>query len=228
MMAETTLAMAFLAGLLGSGHCIGMCGGLVCAFFLRMGEGTRGAFTYAAYHGARVLVYVMVGVLAGMLGLVLTSTGIVGKTQAILQIVAGLVVILLGFDILGVSPWRMKLNLLPTAWLHGAVRLAGTRPLAGAFTGGLVNGLMPCSLTLAMAVKATTAEGPLDGGLLMLAFGLGTLPSMLLVSVLLARLGATRRAQLLKVAALFVIALGAATVWQGATYFNVMKGLANW
>ncbi|MFA7617945.1 MAG: sulfite exporter TauE/SafE family protein [Thiohalomonadaceae bacterium] len=220
--------MAFFAGLLGSGHCIGMCGGLVCAFFMRIGQGARGALIYAAYHGARVLVYVIVGVLAGMLGLVLTSTGIVGKTQAILQILAGVIVILLGLDILGIAPWRLRLNFLPTAWLQGAVRLAATRPVTGAFTGGLINGLMPCSLTLAMAVKATTAQGPLDGGLLMLAFGLGTLPSMLLMSVLLARLGATRRAQLLRVAALFVIALGVATVWQGARYFAVMKGLANW
>ncbi|MGE0082285.1 MAG: sulfite exporter TauE/SafE family protein [Thiohalomonadaceae bacterium] len=227
-MTDTTLAMAFLAGLLGSGHCIGMCGGLVCAFFLRMGEGARGPFTYAAYHGARVLVYVTVGVLAGMLGLVLTSTGIVGKTQAVLQILAGLVVIVLGLDILGIGPWRLRWNFLPAAWLQGAVRIAATRPRTGAFAGGLVNGLMPCSLTLAMAVKATTAQGPLEGGLLMLAFGLGTFPSMLLVSVLLARLGAARRAQLLKVAALFVIALGVATVWQGARYFSVMKGLANW
>jgi sulfite exporter TauE/SafE len=227
-MLETTLAMAFLAGLLGSGHCIGMCGGLVCAFFLGMGEGARQPLAYAAYHGARVLVYVIVGVLAGMLGLVLTSTGMVGKAQAILQIFAGVVVILLGLDILGIGPWRLRLNLLPTAWLHGAVRLAGTRPVAGAAAGGLLNGMMPCSLTLAMAVKATTAQGPLDGGLLMLAFGLGTLPSMVFISILLARLGATRRAQLLKLAALFVIALGVATVWQGATYFSVMKGLANW
>lgn len=227
-MGTATLGMAFLAGLLGSGHCIGMCGGLVCAFFLRMHEGARQPLTYAAYHGARVSVYVLVGVLAGLLGLVLTSTGIVGKAQALLQILAGAVVILLGLDILGASPWRMRLNLLPTAWLHGAVNLAARRPVAGAAAGGLVNGLMPCSLTLAMAVKATTVEGPFAGGLLMLAFGLGTLPSMLLVSVLLARLGATRRAQLLKLAALFVIALGIATMWQGATYFSVMKGLANW
>jgi sulfite exporter TauE/SafE len=79
-----------------------------------------------------------------------------------------------------------------------------------------------------VAVKATTAGGPLQGSLLMLAFGLGTLPSMLFVSALFGKLGVKLRGQLLKVAALFVIALGLSTLIQGLTFFNAIKGLANW
>lgn len=229
MQAEFTYLMAFLAGLLGSGHCIGMCGGLVCAVFLKLGEGARTPMAYAAYHGARVSVYVLVGIVAGALGLVLTSAGIVGKAQGILQIIAGLVVILLGFDILGIGPWRLNLNTLPSV-LMGRVlnRGGGYGPVTGALVGGVVNGLMPCSLTLAVAVKATMSGGPAEGGLLMLAFGMGTVPSMLVISLLLGKLGVRQRGLLLKVAALFVITLGIATVWQGAAYFEAMKGLANW
>lgn len=93
---------------------------------------------------------------------------------------------------------------------------------------GTLNGFMPCALTLAMAVKATTAGSAGGGALLMFVFGLGTLPSMLLVSVLFARLGARVRGRLLQVAAIFVIGLGVATLYQGVTFFEVMKGLPNW
>jgi sulfite exporter TauE/SafE len=64
-----------------------------------------------------------------------------------------------------------------------------------------------------------------EGGLLMLALGAGTLPSMLFASVLFGRLGPRLRGLLQKGAALFVIALGATTFWQGFTYFRVMQRL---
>jgi hypothetical protein len=62
-------------------------------------------------------------------------------------------------------------------------------PVLGAAISGAINGLMPCSMTMAMAVKATTAPSPPEGMLLMLAFGAGTLPSMLFASVLFGKLG---------------------------------------
>ncbi|MDQ5914268.1 MAG: uncharacterized protein QG584_150, partial [Pseudomonadota bacterium] len=97
----------------------------------------------------------------------------------------------------------------------------------GAAIAGLVNGLMPCSMTMAMAVKATTAPSVPEGGLLLLAFGAGTLPSMLLASVLFGKLGPKMRGYLQKGAGLFVIALGLSTLWQGIAYFRVMNRLVN-
>ena len=84
---------------------------------------------------------------------------------------------------------------------------------------------MPCSMTMAMAVKAATAPSVAEGGLLMLAFGAGTLPAMLSASVLFGRLGPRLRGWLLKGAALFVVALGASTLWQGIRYYGVMYRL---
>jgi sulfite exporter TauE/SafE len=221
--------LAFMAGILGSGHCVGMCGSLVSACFVRMGEAGKGVVPALAYHGARVSIYVLVGFLAAGLGLALVSTGIVGKVQGILQIVAGVVVILLGLDILGWLPRRLPLIGMPmrsfgkyyfAAASKGAVR--------GSAMAGLMNGLMPCALTLAVAVKATAAPQVWQGGLLMLAFGLGTLPSMLFVSLVLGRLGASARGWLLKGAAMVVIALGVETLLQGLRFFAVMKNLSNW
>ena len=222
--AEFSYWLAFMTGLLGSGHCLGMCGGLVSGFFMKLGA--KGVWPYLAYHGARVSLYAVVGIIAAAIGAVLVSTGQIGLWQGALQIVAGIVVILLGLDLLGVSPVRNRLGFAPIAWLRKQFTLAVQKgPVVGALIGGAINGLMPCSMTMAMAVKATTAPSILEGGLLMLAFGAGTLPSMLSASFLFGKLGPRLRGWLLKGAALFVIALGVSTLWQGLRYYAVMRSL---
>ena len=80
-------------------------------------------------------------------------------------------------------------------------------------------------MTMAMAVQATTAPSPPEGMLLLLAFGAGTLPSMLSASFLFGKLGPALRGWLLKGAALFVIALGVSTLWQGVRFYLVMHKL---
>jgi sulfite exporter TauE/SafE len=201
-----------------------MCGGLVSGFFMKLGA--RGIWPYFAYHGARVGIYAVVGLIAAAVGAVLVSTGEFGKFQGVLQIVAGAIVILLGLDLLGVSQIRNRLGFAPVAWLRKQFGLAVQKgPVVGALIGGAINGLMPCSMTMAMAVKATTAPSVLEGGLLMLAFGAGTLPSMLSASFLFGKLGPGLRGWLLKGAALFVIVLGVSTLWQGVRYYMVMHRL---
>jgi len=227
--AELSYGLAFMTGILGSGHCIGMCGALVSGFFLKFGDAGRGLAPVAAYHAARLTMYTLVGLIAAALGAVLVQTGIIGKAQGILQIIAGVVVILLGLETMGKSPFRLTMSFAKVSWLHKLMFEAPKKGVvAGAAIGGVVNGLMPCSMMMAMAVKATTAASPIEGGLLMLAFGAGTLPSMLFVSLIFHKLGAKVRGVLLKGAAVIVIALGLATVYQGIAYYGVMSKLGNW
>jgi sulfite exporter TauE/SafE len=221
---EFSYALAFMTGLLGSGHCLGMCGGLVSAFFMKLQA--KGPWPYLTYHAGRIGMYALVGLVAALLGAVLVSTGRIGLAQGVLQIVAGVIVILLGFDLLGVSPIRNVYGFAPVAWLRRQFMTAAQKgPVVGALIGGSINGMMPCSMTMAMAVQATTAPSPPEGMLLMLAFGAGTLPSMLSASFLFGKLGPRLRGWLLKGAALFVIALGVSTLWQGLRYFLVMVKL---
>lgn len=224
---EINFALAFIAGLMGSGHCVGMCGGLVSAFFLRFAGNVQGPAPYIAYHAARIGVYTLVGVLASAIGAVLVSTGLIGAMQGILQVFAGLVMILLGLDILGFLRLNLSFCGLSSAtmrnWFLGATRRG---PVIGSLMGGLLNGLMPCSLIFAMAIKAATVPNPLEGGLLLLAFGLGTLPAMLFVSLALGKLGARARGLLLKGAAGVVMVMGVFTILQGISFFNIMRGLA--
>jgi len=222
--AAFSYALAFMTGLLGSGHCLGMCGALVSGFFMKVRRG--GTAAYIAYHGARLAIYSVVGLIAAAIGAVLVSTGIVGLAQGVLQIVAGTVVILLGLDLMGVSPIRNTVGFAPVAWLRKQF-VAATRkgPVVGAAIGGAINGMMPCSMTMAMAVQATTAPSVPEGMLLMLAFGAGTLPSMMSASFLFGKLGPRLRGGLLRIAALFVIALGTSTLWQGVRFYLAMVKL---
>ena len=215
---------AFMVGLLGSGHCIGMCGGLVSGCFMKLKA--AGPWPYAAYHVSRISIYAGVGLIAALLGTVLVASGMTGLAQGVLQILAGAIVILLGLDLLGVSPIRNAYGFAPMAWLSRQFMTAAQKgPVLGAAISGAINGLMPCSMTMAMAVKATTAGSPPEGMLLMLAFGAGTLPSMLFASVLFGKLGPRLRGGLQKLAALFVIALGVAPLSQGVRFYLVMYRL---
>ncbi|MDK9702270.1 MAG: sulfite exporter TauE/SafE family protein [Sulfuritalea sp.] len=222
--AEYSYWAAFMVGILGSGHCIGMCGGLVSGCFMKLQA--KGPWPYAAYHASRIAIYAGVGLIAALLGTVLVASGMTGLAQGVLQILAGAIVILLGLDLLGVSPIRNTYGFAPMAWLGRQFATASQKgPVLGAAISGAINGLMPCSMTMAMAVKATTAASPPEGMLLMLAFGAGTLPSMLFASVLFGKLGPKLRGGLQKLAALFVIALGVSTLWQGVRFYLVMYKL---
>ncbi|MEG3638018.1 sulfite exporter TauE/SafE family protein [Magnetococcus sp. PR-3] len=221
-------SMAFMAGILGSGHCLGMCGGLVSAFFMGRFSDQHRWVPHGLYHGARLFIYFTLGVLAGWLGLILTSSGLVGKAQAILQILAGLLVIFLGLEIMGLKGLQLGYDFWPFNRLSARFMKVGEKgALRGAIAGGVLNGLMPCSLTLAMVVQATTSGGAQQGGTLMLAFGAGTLPAMLFVGFAFHKLGIIVRGWLLKIAALFIVIMGLQTLWQGLTFFSIMRLLGN-
>lgn len=223
----TSLGLAFVAGLLGSGHCVGMCGGLVSACFLRLARFGRNGASHVAYHAARLAVYALAGAIAAGLGEVLPQTGRFGFAQGILQILAGVALVVLGLDLLGRLPFALVIGFAPLAWSRRLFAAALDRgPVAGALLAGLANGLMPCALTLAMAIKASTAGAAVDGALLMLAFGAGTLPSMAGLGVASAKLSMAGRARLTKVAALVVIVMGVALIVQGFAYTRVMGMLA--
>jgi len=211
--------LAFIAGVLGSGHCLGMCGALVSGYFMNVGK-SKSYLPYFAYQFARILVYIMIGLLAASLSTVLVSGGMVGKVQSVLQMVIGAIVIILALGILGLVPWQGSMKLLPMNWLRKGYASARTRgPLYGAIIAGFLNGLMPCPLTFAMYVQATTPASVMEGGLLMLAFGAGTLPTMLFISFAFAKMGASIRGIMLKSAAIIMIFMGSNTIYKGLTFY---------
>jgi sulfite exporter TauE/SafE len=211
--------LAFMAGVLGSGHCLGMCGALVSGYFMKAGP-SRTYLPYFVYQIARIFVYTLVGFAAAALGVVLVSSGVFGKFQSILQMSIGFVVIILALGILGWIPFQGSVRLLPMNLLRRGYAESKTRgPILGAMIAGLLNGLMPCPLTFAMAVKATSATTIMEGGLLMLTFGAGTLPTMLFVSVAFGKMSAHFRGLMLKSAAFIMIIMGCNTIYMGMSFY---------
>jgi sulfite exporter TauE/SafE len=214
-------SLAFIAGFLGSGHCLGMCGALVSGYFMNSGK-TRSYWPYLVYQLARILVYTMVGFAAASLGVVLVAGGIFGQIQSVLQMFIGIVVIFLALGILGWIPFQGSIRLIPMQVLRKGYASSRTKgPIVGAMLAGFLNGMMPCPLTFAMAVKATTATSILEGGALMAAFGAGTLPMMMFVSVAFGKISANIRGLMLKAAALIMIFMGANTFYRGLSFYVV-------
>ena len=211
--------LAFMAGFLGSGHCLGMCGALVSGYFMNAKSNSH--LPYYCYQFARIFVYTCVGFLAAALGVVLVSSGMFGKIQSMLQIFIGAVVIILAFGILGWIPFQGSFRLLPMNLLRkGFMTSRSKGPVLGATIAGLLNGLMPCPLTFAMAVKATSAPSILEGGALMLTFGAGTLPTMLFISYAFGKMSASVRGMMLKLAAFIMIAMGCNTIYMGLMSYD--------
>ncbi len=192
----------FLVGLLGGTHCVGMCGGIVGA--LSMGGPPRLSL-HLAYNLGRIASYAVAGALVGALGgLSLALSGQLPLRLA-LAVAANLMLVALGLYLVGVTRALAFVERLgQNLWrrLQPLTRrfLPATTP-ARAFPLGLLWGWLPCGLVYSALATALTSGSALRGGLLMLAFGAGTLPNLLLAGFLLARLRAIVQRPLLRAAA---------------------------
>ncbi|MGD8575317.1 MAG: sulfite exporter TauE/SafE family protein, partial [Gammaproteobacteria bacterium] len=179
-LAPTVLAM-FLAGLLGSGHCMGMCGGIATALGALPGE--RPVWLQALlFNGGRVLGYGLLGLAAGGLSNLLGS-GMLPAGLAWLRLAAATLLVLLGAQLLFQRGLLAPLERMGgRLWKHIA-------PLAGRALGhdhggaalgvGMLWALLPCGLVYTALAASLTTGDPAAGAATMLAFGLGTLPAML-------------------------------------------------
>jgi len=222
---ELTLAMAFATGLFGALHCLGMCGGLAGGFFVQRQVQPRLAPQFI-YHASRLFIYALLGMAGAWAGRSLAQTGLTGKAQGILMMGAGLLILVLGLRMILARPRRPALA--PTGGLE--VRLEPmTRPPRpwSPLLFGTLNGLIPCSLVFSIALKATATGDPGRAGLLMLAFGLGTLPMMAAVTGFGAFVGARARDFSARIAGGLVAILGLWTLYEGYSFFDIMRGLAN-
>jgi uncharacterized protein len=229
MSAELTLPLAFLTGVMGALHCLGMCTGLAGGYFVRYGSGVG---TVLYYHAARILVYGVLGTAGASVGRVLVQQGMVGKGQGLVMIAAGLLIIGIGLGLVWSS---IRRGIAGSGSHHRSPRsqevpLPSTplrpKPWLAPFA-GTINGLVPCSLTVSVAIKAAATADPLRAGLLMLAFGLGTLPTMALVSLTGTIIGRRARGVFAIMAACAVVALGLWTLYEGWIFFDIMRGLSN-
>jgi uncharacterized protein len=213
------VAIAFATGLLGGfGHCVGMCGPLVGSFALASGPlGPRRSLAgQLAYHAGRVTTYGALGAVMGLTGAFVNVAGRLAGVQEVVAVVAGVLMILLGLGAAGVSGALRRLEARASGRVVRLVRgaLGGGGP-GRLYPTGLALGLLPCGLSWTMFLGAA-ATGSLPRGLFMaLAFGLGTVPALLVAGAAGALLGARARGLLYRAGGVLVALLGGMFVVRG-------------
>jgi sulfite exporter TauE/SafE len=187
-MSHLDLYSMFMLGLFGTGHCVGMCGPLVLAFPVRTGKFSSHLF----YHLGRITTYALIGCGIGAIGVGIKTVA-TGMEQIawIARIQVGLSLIAAGFlFFFGLT----RLNIIAEpAWMSAAapMRIPGWRRVLGStaqkrgqsdmLLTGMMLGLLPCGLSYAAFARALPSGGAVDGGLMLFAFGLGTVPGLLLI-----------------------------------------------
>ena len=218
MTGELSVAAAFMIGMLGSTHCIGMCGGIVGALTMGLPETTRQSplklLPYLlTYNSGRLISYALAGLLVGLLSSSLGAVFQIGKFP-LGGIIGGLFMVALGIYIGG---WLQTM-----AWLEkiGSRFWKKIEPLGRRFMPvksplqalglGFFWGWLPCGLVYSTLAWAATSGSAVNSAILMLAFGAGTLPVLILMGGFADRLQRfTRNRWTRYVAGALLIAFGA-------------------
>jgi sulfite exporter TauE/SafE len=228
------LPLVMLGGLLGSAHCVGMCGG----FALLIGSRARGVGPNIArqvvYSLGRIFTYAVLGGAAGYAGLRLAGNSpAIFHAQAALALVAGAALIVVGLAATGAVPQRIQAKIrrfatLPFATHRNAaqphvacvgVGMLGTFLRAGGwrnvFLAGVFTGFLPCGLVYGfLALACSTASLP-AGAMTMAVFGAGTMPLMMLAGTSASLFSIASRQRMLRLAAWCVVLAGAISLARG-------------
>jgi hypothetical protein len=208
------LITAFTIGLLGSLHCIGMCGPI--AFALPMKRDSYASVISGSflYNTGRLFTYFIIGCLFGLMGKGFALAGY----QQTLSILVGVGMIL---SILLPALFKNKMHHFPilNSWLGKVKSNLGKRLGRTSFMNlwmiGLLNGLLPCGLVYMGVAGSLAMATPFDGGLFMLAFGAGTLPLMMTVAIVGNKISINVRSKVRKALPVFVFFIGCLFILRG-------------
>lgn len=201
-------------GIVGSLHCIGMCGPIVVALPLKNQNLLSKILGAVLYNSGRVVTYGLLGVLFGLLGKGIHMAGFQQWTSIILGI---LMIISVVFPFV----FREKItvgNLLAGMASRLIVRLKklfATRSYRSLLLIGLLNGLLPCGLVYVAIAGAINSDSVFSGSLFMILFGLGTIPLLLLASLASDAIGQRLRSKMQKAVPYFVFMLGVLFILRG-------------
>jgi sulfite exporter TauE/SafE len=196
------LGSALVLGLLGGGHCLGMCGGLMGALTLAIPPEQRGRRLrlLLAYNLGRILSYASAGLLLGLAGWAVASS----PAALALRVVAALLLIAMGLYLAGWWSGLTRIEALGRGlWRHIqplASRLLPVSSLPRALLLGALWGWLPCGLVYSTLLWAASQGNAGYSAALMLAFGLGTWPVLLATGLAAERVNALLRRRSVRVA----------------------------
>ncbi len=213
-MLETGYIAVFLIGLLGGTHCVSMCGGIVGALTVQMpGQSRRDWPIHLAYNLGRIVTYTVLGAVLGAIGTAGLLLDDVLPVQLGLYVLANLMLIALGLYLTGFTQL-----LAPVERAGGAIwrrvqpatrRFLPARKMSQALPLGLLWGFLPCGLVYSVLTTSLLTGSATRGAGLMLAFGLGTLPNLMLAGMVFKRFrDLTRNTRVRFVAGMLVLGFG--------------------
>jgi len=194
---ESSYFAAFLAGLLGGVHCVGMCGGIVGALTFSVQQDKRQQPKIIlpfllAYNSGRLLSYSIAGGLLGGISMLASNLIAMQSIQAVLQFIAALLMLALGFYLAGWWHGISRIEQLGSQlWKNiepYSRRFIPVQTLSQAFFLGIFWGWLPCGLVYTLLFWAISSASVIKGSLIMLSFGLGTLPTLLAIGIFAASL----------------------------------------
>jgi sulfite exporter TauE/SafE len=188
---------AFMLSLLGGLHCAGMCGGFIGALQMNRPPSASPARIAAGYHLGRLISYCAAGALVGLIGGSLYAADVL-PLQVLLLVAGSLMLVAIGAAMFGRVRWLKRIEPFG-AWVWRVVgplarRVYPPRSAGQSFAAGLAWGWIPCGMVYAALPLALLAGGPAQGALVMLAFGLGTLPNLAVVDVITVHAASARPA----------------------------------
>jgi len=218
----STYIEMFLIGLLGSMHCIGMCGGFVAMYSLKRPASQPGLPYHLLYNLGRITIY---SVLGGILGYIGSFAAYAGEHRGIpgaVLLIAGFIMILMGLNIAGVLGKRgifEDTGLTETAFFRKVLhRVLGLESVWATFLLGVLLGFLPCGLLYPIFMNAAASGGFTTGFLIMAAFGLGTAPAMLSFGFIVTRMQPHFKLFLYRFAAVLIVLLGARALLRGMAF----------
>ena len=220
--------MLFAVGFLTSLHCIAMCGGInlsqcVAYNFEEDGEGRISRLKPSLlYNGGRVVSYTLIGGIVGWFGSLVSFSG---PAKGIVAIFSGVLMIIMGINMLNIFPWLKKLN--PRMPKIFAQLIHGNNGKHGPFYIGLLNGLMPCGPLQAMQIYALGTGNFYRGAMSMFFFSMGTVPLMFGFGAVSSLLSAKFNRRMMKASAVLVIILGIVMAGRGFNLSGLNIAFAN-
>lgn len=193
---------AIILGVLGGGHCLGMCGGLMGAltFAIPKEQRSRRFKLLLAYNLGRVLSYATAGFLMGLAGWAVANS----PAALLMRVMAGLLLIVMGLYLAGWWSGLTRIERLGRGvWRYVqplAGRLLPVSSLPRALLLGALWGWLPCGLVYSTLIWSASQGNALDSALLMLAFGLGTWPVLLATGLAAERMTALLRKRSVRMA----------------------------
>ncbi len=220
------LPLVFLGGLLGSAHCIGMCGG----FALSVGLAVRGVSEnlrrQLIYTAGRIFTYSFFGIVAGYAGFYLARRASLWiNAQAVFSMVAGVLLVGQGLLALGIVPRRVWSKALGNGPACLAATFVGpflTSPrTSNVLLAGVLTGFLPCGLVYGYLALASSSANIRDGLLTMCLFGAGTAPLMILAGTGASLISQRLRRGLLRVSAVCVVVTGLISIARGMLFLQI-------